>query len=162
MWIDPWAPSFGMCDARTRVTLEIVQFQFNRPMSSHPFHGGSRPGSGRKSLYGEATKPVRVPESQVENVLIYLESCKKSHFQRALLPGEAVKFDPTPVTWDTPLLHIPVMSCQVPAGFPSPADDCIEGAIDLNQHLICIAKRPLSCACPAGQCATLAYMTATN
>ena len=33
-------------------------------------------------------------------------------------------------------LTIPVMGYRVPAGFPSPADDYIEGRIDLNQHLI--------------------------
>uniref|UniRef100_UPI0039F66771 LexA family protein n=1 Tax=Sulfuriferula sp. GW6 TaxID=3345112 RepID=UPI0039F66771 len=105
-------------------------------MHNSPLHGGSRPGSGRKSLYGEATKPVRIPESQVETVLSYLESCKKSRSSRALLPGEGIRFDPLPIAWATPLLNIPVMSYRVPAGFPSPADDYIEGTIDLNQHLI--------------------------
>ena len=105
-------------------------------MSKHPSHGGSRSGAGRKSLYGEASKPVRVPESQVETVLSYLEAYKTSRPLRALLPGESIKFEPLPVAWDTPLLHIPLMSYQVQAGFPSPADDYIQGAIDLNEHLI--------------------------
>jgi DNA polymerase V len=105
-------------------------------MSKHPSHGGSRSGSGRKSLYGEASKPVRVPESQVGTVLSYLEAYKKSHALRALLPGEGIRFDPLPVAWDTPPRHIPLMSYQVQAGFPSPADDYIQGAIDLNEHLI--------------------------
>ena len=30
----------------------------------------------------------------------------------------------------------PVFVARVPAGFPSPADDCIEGKLDLNQYLI--------------------------
>lgn len=30
----------------------------------------------------------------------------------------------------------PVFLTAVPAGFPSPADDFLEGALDLNQHLI--------------------------
>jgi DNA polymerase V len=34
------------------------------------------------------------------------------------------------------LLERPVMAFPVSAGFPSPADDYIEGRIDLNQHLI--------------------------
>ena len=105
-------------------------------MNNHPSHGGSRPGSGRKSLYGEASKSVRVPESQVQTVLSYLESFKKSRSSRPLLPGEGIRPDPLPVAWDTPRLSIPVMTYQVAAGFPSPADDYIEGAIDLNEHLI--------------------------
>jgi DNA polymerase V len=105
-------------------------------MSEHLSHGGSRSGSGRKSLYGEASKPIRVPESQVETVLSYLEAYKTSHSSRALLPSEGIRFDPMPVAWDTPLQHIPLMSYQVQAGFPSPADDYIQGAIDLNEHLI--------------------------
>jgi DNA polymerase V len=34
------------------------------------------------------------------------------------------------------ILERPVMTFPVSAGFPSPADDYIEGRIDLNQHLI--------------------------
>jgi DNA polymerase V len=34
------------------------------------------------------------------------------------------------------ILERPVMAFPVSAGFPSPADDYIEGRIDLNQHLI--------------------------
>ncbi len=30
----------------------------------------------------------------------------------------------------------PLVLSRVPAGFPSPADDYIEGALDLNEHLI--------------------------
>ena len=105
-------------------------------MNKHPSHGGHRTGSGRKLLYGEATKPVRVPESQVETVLSYLESCKKSRSSRALLPSEGIQSGPLAIAWDTPLQNIPLMSYQVQAGFPSPADDYIQGAIDLNEHLI--------------------------
>lgn len=35
----------------------------------------------------------------------------------------------------------PVFSCTVQAGFPSPADDYIEGMLDLNTHLV---KNPVS------------------
>lgn len=35
----------------------------------------------------------------------------------------------------------PVILCRVPAGFPSPAEDYVEGRIDLNRDLI---KHPLS------------------
>ena len=41
---------------------------------------------------------------------------------------------------DSPLkLELPLFSAQVPAGFPSPADDHIEGKLDLNDHLV---RRP--------------------
>ena len=36
-------------------------------------------------------------------------------------------------------LALPLYSSRVPAGFPSPADDHIEGKLDLNLHLI---RRP--------------------
>jgi DNA polymerase V len=35
----------------------------------------------------------------------------------------------------------PLLLCRVPAGFPSPAEDYVEGRIDLNRDLI---KHPLS------------------
>lgn len=38
-----------------------------------------------------------------------------------------------------PKLEIPLFSTNVPAGFPSPADDHIEGKLDLNEHLV---RRP--------------------
>ena len=37
--------------------------------------------------------------------------------------------------FSTTLLR-PLFLSKVPAGFPSPADDYIEGSLDLNQHLI--------------------------
>jgi len=33
-------------------------------------------------------------------------------------------------------IHIPLFGCKVPAGFPSPADDYIEGRLSLDEHLI--------------------------
>src|SRR5262245_39199254 len=35
-----------------------------------------------------------------------------------------------------PALHRPLLAFRVAAGFPSPADDYLEGRIDLNEHLI--------------------------
>jgi DNA polymerase V len=74
--------------------------------------GGARQGAGRpkgRNQYGEPTKPVRIPESMVSRVLGYVK-CK----------GYA----------------LPLYSSKVAAGFPSPADDHIEGKLDLNEHLI--------------------------
>lgn len=49
---------------------------------------------------------------------------------------------PSPILRPTdspPKLRLSVFSSSVPAGFPSPADDHIEGKLDLNEHLI---RRP--------------------
>ena len=32
--------------------------------------------------------------------------------------------------------QLPIYSCTVQAGFPSPADDYMEGKLDLNEHLV--------------------------
>lgn len=75
-------------------------------------HGGKREGAGRPK--GELTKVIRVPISKVDEV-------------------KKVLTDSTN--------QIPLYSCHVRAGFPSPADDYIEDMLDLNQHLI---KHPAS------------------
>jgi DNA polymerase V len=75
-------------------------------------HGGARSGAGRpkgKNKYGEPTQPIRLPVSLVQSVMTFV---KHAGYQ------------------------LPIYSSKVPAGFPSPADDFIEGALDLNQHLI--------------------------
>ena len=36
-------------------------------------------------------------------------------------------------------MELPLFTSMVPAGFPSPADDHIEGKLDLNEHLV---RRP--------------------
>jgi len=51
-----------------------------------------------------------------------------------ILPSHALKYIDTPSKQ-----RLPVYSSSVPAGFPSPADDHIEGKLDLNEHLI---RRP--------------------
>ena len=40
---------------------------------------------------------------------------------------------PTP---GRPPVHIPLFGHKVPAGFPSPADDYIEGRLSLDEHLV--------------------------
>ncbi|GGZ87991.1 MULTISPECIES: S24 family peptidase [Sphingomonadales] len=42
------------------------------------------------------------------------------------------------VEYPTPL-ELPLFGSPVEAGFPSPADDHIEGKLDLNEHLV---RRP--------------------
>ena len=49
---------------------------------------------------------------------------------------------PHPAAFDPILLPLPLLGRLVPAGFPSPADDYLEGEIDLNRYLI---ERPAAC-----------------
>lgn len=74
--------------------------------------GGRRAGAGRPAgsgKYGEATVPLRVPVSLAGAVESFVENAG---------------------------YQIPLYSCKVAAGFPSPADDYIEGKLDLNEYLI--------------------------
>ena len=76
--------------------------------------GGKREGAGRpkgRNAYGEATKPIRIPVSRINDVMAFLK-----HDHRAV--------------------EIPFYASSVRAGFPSPADDYIESKLDLNNHLI--------------------------
>lgn len=47
----------------------------------------------------------------------------------------------TPATFDAPELRLPLSVSRVCAGFPSPAEEHVEGRIDLNKELI---RHPLS------------------
>ena len=74
--------------------------------------GGARPGAGRprgQGRYKAPTKAIRVPQTLVSDVLRFVE-CKG--------------------------FRLPLYSCSVQAGFPSPADDHMAAELDLNQHLI--------------------------
>jgi len=74
--------------------------------------GGSRSGAGRpkgSGHYKETTQAIRVPESIVSQIKRYAQH--KGY-------------------------QIPLYGSRVAAGFPSPADDYLEGTLDLNQHLI--------------------------
>lgn len=50
---------------------------------------------------------------------------------RPLLPVSILL--PTP---SRPPAHIPLFGHKVPAGFPSPADDYVEGRLSLDEHLV--------------------------
>lgn len=74
--------------------------------------GGQRVGAGRPAgtgKFGEATRAIRIPESQVEDVMKWIQN----RFYR-----------------------IPLYECTVAAGFPSPADDEMDRVLDLNELLI--------------------------
>lgn len=74
--------------------------------------GGPRKNAGRpKGLgkFGETTKPVRIPVSLVDKVMSFVNNRG---------------------------YQLPLYSSSVQAGFPSPADDSLEGRLDLNEHLV--------------------------
>lgn len=89
--------------------------------------GGNREGAGRKPLYDEPTKVVRVPESRVIEIKNYLVQSKEARFN-----------DVASITLvdRSTSMHIPLASEKVAAGFPSPAQDYVDKTLDMNEHLI--------------------------
>ena len=74
--------------------------------------GGVRAGAGRpkgQGKFGEKTKPIRIPISKIDSVMNFINNSN---------------------------ISLPLYSSKVPAGFPSPADDHMEGKLDLNTHLV--------------------------
>jgi len=74
--------------------------------------GGSRTGAGRRAgsgKFGEPTKAIRIPLSQVEAVLKWVQ--QRSH-------------------------ALPLYQCAVAAGFPSPAEPEMERELDLHELLV--------------------------
>lgn len=88
-------------------------------------HGGARPGAGRKATFLEATRPVRIPLSQIAAVRTFLHG--RVFAETPLTPMALA------VTADAPTL--PVFAAGVRAGFPSPADDHAEPGLNLNELL---------------------------
>lgn len=75
-------------------------------------HGGKRQGAGRpkgRGPYGEATKPLRLPESLIEPILKFVQN--KGY-------------------------QLPLYSSKVAAGTPAPAEDQIDTVMDLNELLV--------------------------
>lgn len=92
-------------------------------------HGGARPGAGRKpgsGAYGEPTQPVRVPISQVDTVVAYLDARRQN--TTADEPRQ-VRQTPSPI-------QLIAIAQRIPAGWPSPAADYLDDTIDLNAELI--------------------------
>lgn len=86
---------------------------------------GRPPGSGR---YGEPTRPLRVPVSlapALENWLTVATVRLSSEIAGVEAPAVA-----------PPPLARPLYATRIAAGFPSSADDAVEGRLDLNQYLI--------------------------
>lgn len=75
--------------------------------------GGARTGAGRpagQGRFGVKTKPVRVPEALIDDVLEFVT--QRTHYE------------------------LPLYSCAVSAGYPSPSDDYIEKKLTLNDMLV--------------------------
>lgn len=90
--------------------------------------GGARPGAGRKlgsGRWGEPTRVIRLPVSHIPRIQGWLEAPP--------LGPDLVGLEPARP--GTPLSR-PLFSSRVPAGFPSPAEEYAEGALDLNHYLI--------------------------
>lgn len=99
-------------------------------------HGGKRQGAGRKpghGKYGEPTTSVRVPESKKQTVLDFVSVLARK--QHAEAPQAFAPDFLHPAAHPEPFA-IPLFSHSVRAGFPSPADDYVSEALDLNEHLI--------------------------
>lgn len=98
-------------------------------------HGGKRNGAGRSrgsGRYGEPTCAIRVPESYVPAVRQTLgQVVALKRYPKGL--GDIEVLQPAN---DPTVLARPLFSCAVPAGFPSPADDYIEGQLDLNEYFV--------------------------
>lgn len=105
----------------------------NKTNPKSPTRGGSRPGAGRKigsSPYGENTKLMRIPESLVSKVQDVLAACKAQRLDARF------KNDILYPALDSQPIRLPVFGHKVAAGFPSPADDYIEGRLSLDERLI--------------------------
>ncbi|MCG9482594.1 LexA family protein [Acinetobacter pittii] len=96
-------------------------------------HGGARENAGRKAQFNEPTKVIRVPESQVNFIKNWLLNNVKTNN----LTDFNSKLTVQPVHPNNDkIYHIPLATERVAAGFPSPAQDDIEQALDLNEYLI--------------------------
>jgi DNA polymerase V len=96
-------------------------------------HGGARENAGRKAQFNEAAKVIRVPESQGNLLKKWLLNDVKTNN----LTDFNSKLTVQPVHPNNDkIYHIPLATERVAAGFPSPAQDDIEQALDLNEYLI--------------------------
>ncbi|MBJ9937961.1 LexA family protein [Acinetobacter pittii] len=96
-------------------------------------HGGARENAGRKAQFNEPTKVIRVPESQVNFIKNWLlNNVKTNNLTDFNSKLNVQQVHPN----NDKIYHIPLATERVAAGFPSPAQDDIEQALDLNQYLI--------------------------
>lgn len=96
-------------------------------------HGGARENAGRKAQFNEPTKVIRVPESQVNFIKNWLLNNVKTDNQTDFTSKLKIQ---QVHPYNDKIYHIPLATERVAAGFPSPAQDDIEQALDLNEYLI--------------------------
>lgn len=108
----------------------------NLPSDQSKSHGGTRQGAGRKALYSEPTKTIRVPESKVTDIKDWLSGTSDQLPANHPQPDLSQALIYQPMTIRTERHHIPQALERVAAGFPSPAEGLIDEGIDLNEHLI--------------------------
>ncbi len=77
-----------------------------------------------------AARPAVQPDAVVERVGLPAACPERRADQRALGGGERGRPAVSP-----PPLPLPLYTAYVPAGFPSPADDDVEGRLDLNPRV---------------------------
>lgn len=95
-------------------------------------HGGQRLGAGRKSTYGEPTKLIRVPESQVPVVLRHLDALRKVMLSTPSDTKAALR----PIAPMRTATGVPALGREVRAGKPTSGDDYVEDMVDLGRHLV--------------------------
>ena len=96
-------------------------------------HGGVRENAGRKAQFNEPTKVIRVPESQVNFIKNWLlNNVKTNNLTDFNSKLNVQQVHPN----NDKIYQIPLATERVAAGFPSPAQDDIEQALDLNEYLI--------------------------
>jgi DNA polymerase V len=92
--------------------------------------GGRRPGAGRpkgSGKYGEPTIAIRVPMSWALKI------------QTMLLAKQKGRTPDLDLVWSASTdkkSALPLFGNKIAAGFPSPADDHVETALDLNEYLV--------------------------
>lgn len=102
------------------------------PKQSKTRHGGRRKGAGRKPVYGEPTKLIRVPESQVPVVSRYLDALKQAVPPRPTVQDAALR----PIASKRTAMRVPALGREVRAGEPTTGDDYLEDVVDLGRHLV--------------------------
>ncbi|WPP86958.1 translesion error-prone DNA polymerase V autoproteolytic subunit [Acinetobacter pittii] len=96
-------------------------------------HGGARENAGRKAQFNEPTKVIRVPESQVNFIKNWLlNNVKTNNLTDFNSKLNVQQVHPN----NDKIYHIRLATERIAAGFPSPAQDDIEQALDLNEYLI--------------------------
>ncbi|OQX08597.1 MAG: hypothetical protein BWK76_23370, partial [Desulfobulbaceae bacterium A2] len=101
-------------------------------MEKKSHRGGRRPGAGRpagSSRFREPTEPMRIPVGIRPRVVELLDHYRQT---RTIGSQDHDLYVPRPSS----AMPLPLYSARVSAGFPSPAEDHLEGLLDLNELLI--------------------------